>query len=167
MEMVDIIDEKLNVHYQASKEEAHEKGLLHKVVMAHILNSKGERLLIEHASHKQDGGQYVNTVGGHVSANESELGALKRETLEEVGIKNFTFTFKGKKILNRVVLNRIENHYCFFYELHSDELPTIGDEAASYKYFTDNQLRKLLKENKIIGGSLLFVITTFYPELLK
>lgn len=40
MEMVDIVDNDLRVLYQVTKKEAHEKGLLHKCVIAEVANSQ-------------------------------------------------------------------------------------------------------------------------------
>lgn len=78
MEQVDIIDENLKVLYSCDKSEAHEKGLLHATVIAEVHNSKGEWMLVKQASDKQDAGQYVSPVGGHVAAGESFEDALRR-----------------------------------------------------------------------------------------
>lgn len=168
MEIVDIVDEDLNILYQISKKEAHEKGLLHKCVIAEVINSKGEMMLIKPPSHKQDAGQYVSPVGGHVSAGESNEDAMKREVMEEIGMKNFTHKFKGKGIFNRFVLNRYENHYFLLYEIYTDEAPRLGDEAEAYKWFTKEELRKELKKNaKDFGDAFMFILPNFYPELLN
>jgi 8-oxo-dGTP pyrophosphatase MutT (NUDIX family) len=168
MEIVDIVDEDLNILYQISKQEAHEKGLLHKCVIAEVTNSKGQILLIKPYSYKQDAGQYVSPVGGHVSAGESDKDALKREVMEEIGMKDFTYKLKGKGIFNRFVLNRHENHYFLLYELFTDEMPQLGDEAETYKWFTKEELKKELKENiKEFGDAYIFILNNFYPELLK
>lgn len=168
MEMVDIVDEKLNFLYQISKQEAHEKALLHRCVIAEVINSKGEMMLIRPYSHKQDAGQYVSPVGGHVSAGETDEEALRREVAEEIGIQTFTFKLKGKAIFNRDVLGRHENHYFILYETFTDELPQLGDEAQSYKYFTTEELKKALHDNPDdFGGAYHFVVKTFYPELLS
>jgi len=131
MEMVDIVDEKLTILYQTTKKEAHEKGLLHKCVIATLFNSKGELMLVKPYSHKQDAGQFVSPVGGHVSAGESDEDALKREVMEEIGLSGFPYKLKGTGIFNRHVLGRHENHYFILYEIFSDETPVLGDEAES------------------------------------
>jgi len=46
MEKVDIVDENLKVLCAVSKEEAHAKGLLHPTIVAEIINSKSEWLLV-------------------------------------------------------------------------------------------------------------------------
>ena len=168
MEIVDIVDEKGNILYQTSKVESHEKGLLHKCVIAEVVNSKGDILLIKPYSYKQDAGQYVSPVGGHVRAGEKEEDALKREVDEEIGIKHFDATFKGKAIFNRKVLGRHENHYFFVYEIHTDEEPVLGDEAEFLTWFTQSELKEKIKNNKELFGDAYFaVVNNFYPELIK
>lgn len=109
MEYVDIVNENNKVIGKCSKEEAHQKGLLHRTVIAEVINLKGEWLLVQQAGHKQDAGQFVSPVGGHVSAGETEEEALKRETWEEIGLKDFTYKLKGKAIHNRIVNDKKEN----------------------------------------------------------
>lgn len=168
MEIVDVVDKDLNILYQITKQEAHEKGLLHKCVIAEVTNSKGQIMLIKPYSHKQDAGQFVSPVGGHVSAGETDEDALKREVMEEIGMKDFTYKFKGKGIFNRFVLNRHENHYFLLYEIFTDEAPNLGDEAETYRYFTKRELKKELKENpKEFGDAYFFILKKFYPELLN
>lgn len=168
MEIVEVVDKDLNILYQISKKEAHEKGLLHKCVIAEVINSKGELMLIKPYSHKQDAGQYVSPVGGHVTAGESDEDALKREVMEEIGMKDFTFKFKGKGIFDRHVLGRHENHYFLLYEIFTDENPELGDEAEKYKWFTKEDLKKELKDNiKDFGDAYIFILKNFYPELLS
>jgi isopentenyl-diphosphate delta-isomerase len=85
-ELVDIVDENNIVIRQMSKSQAHQQGLLHRTVISEIINSKGQWLLVKQAGDKQDPGQYVSPVGGHIKAGEAELEALAREAHEETGI---------------------------------------------------------------------------------
>ena len=168
MEMVDIVDEKLNFLYRTSKGESHQKGSLHKCVIAEVINSKGEIMLARPRPHKQDPGQYVSPVGGHVTSGETDEEALKREVKEEIGISNFTYKLKGKAIYNRFVIGRQENHYFILYEIFTDEKPQLGDEAESYKWFTKSELKKAIKENKKdFGDSYFVVLNNFYKDLLR
>lgn len=167
-EIVDAVDKNCKVIEQISKKIAHEKGLLHKTVIAEVINSKGEIMLVKPYSHKQDAGQYVSPVGGHVSAGESDEEALKREVMEEIGLKDFSFREKGRAIFDRRVLGRHENHYFIVYEIFTDEEPVLGDEAQSYKRFTKKELKTALKERKEeFGGAYFFVLKNFYPEFLS
>ena len=168
MEMVDVVDKNLTILYQLSKTKAHKKGLLHKCVIAEVINSKSQLMLIKPYHYKQDAGQYVSPVGGHVMAGETDEKALEREVQEEIGISNFTYKLKGKAIFNRHVLGRLENHYFILYEIFTDEKPQLGDEAESYRYFTKSDLKKEIKNNKDnFGDAYFFVVNNFYKDLLE
>lgn len=146
-EQVDIVDKNLKVLHKTSKENAHKKGLLHKTVIAEVVDSKGRYLLVKQAADRQDPGQYVSPVGGHVIAGESDENALKREAMEELGIASFKYRYVGKTIFHRQVLGRDENHYFVIYEIKSDQEPRLNHESVGYKKFTREELRRGLVEN--------------------
>lgn len=167
-ERVDIVDKDNNILYQTTKEEAHKRGLLHRTVIAELITSKGEWILVKQASDRQDAGQYVSPMGGHVSAGESEEEALKREVKEELGLINFPYKYIGKAMYQRKVIGRDENHYFILYETYSDTPPTLNHEAVSYKAFSQTELKRALKNSpKQFGAAFIFVVERFYPELLK
>ena len=168
LEMVDVIDEDNNILFSIEKQKAHEKGLLHRTILAQLINSKGEWILVKQASDRQDAGRYVSPVGGHIRAGESEIGALRRETLEELGLKTFTHKFIGRGIFNRRVLGRKENHYFILYEIYSDKKLKPGAEVESFKSFSKEEIKELLKDNPgLFGKAFHFAIKTFHPHLLK
>jgi isopentenyl-diphosphate Delta-isomerase len=167
MEEVDIVDENDRVIGKTTKEDAHSKGLLHRTVISEVKDSKGRWLLIKQAADKQDAGQYVSPMGGHVTAGESEDEGLKREAFEELGLKDFEFSLVGKLIFNRFTRGRQENHFFILYEIRSDETPVLNHESVSYRYFTEEELRKELKENpESFGNAFLALLQKFYPHLL-
>ena len=86
LEIVDILDDNLNCIDSKPKTVAHEQGLLHATVISELIDSEGDWTLVMQAGDRQDAGQYVSPVGGHVSAGESYEEALKREVEEEVGL---------------------------------------------------------------------------------
>lgn len=167
MEIVDVIDSKGNILYQETKEKAHLDGLLHKTVIGEVINSKGEVLLIKPSSHKQDAGQFVSPVGGHVTSGESNEEALKREALEEIGLTDTHYSFVGEAILDRQVIGRHENHMFLVYEILSDKDPILSDESVSFQWFTKDQLKRELINNRgNFGEAYLFVLKNFYKDLL-
>lgn len=168
MEKVDIVDENLKVLYSIDKQEAHDKELLHPTIVAEVINSKGEWLLVKQAGHKQDPGQFVSPVGGHVGSGENFDVALKREALEEVGLKDFKFKFVDKKIYKRKWTKGIENHYFLVYEIYSDVEPTLNDESVGYRRFKLDELKEILKsEPEIFGYAFHFVVRNFYSSLFR
>jgi len=152
-ELVDIVDEKSNFIKVITKQEAHKLGLLHRVVIAIVIDSKGRWLLVKQAKGKQDVGQYVAPAGGHVSAGETDIVALRREINEELGFaEDFKYEFIAEGIFNRFILGRQENHLFVIYKVYSDTKPVLSKEAESYKYFTLEELKRELKENPQIFG---------------
>lgn len=89
-EVVDIIDEQMQVVQQALKVEAHKNGSLHKTVIGY-LRYGDDWTLVRQAADRQDAGQLVAPVGGHVQASESDIDALLRESEEEIGTRNITY----------------------------------------------------------------------------
>lgn len=167
MEYVDIVNENDQVIGTVSKQEAHEKGLLHRTVIAEIINSKNEFVLVKQSSSRQDAGQFVSPVGGHVETGETEEEAIRREANEEFGLSNIEPKLIGKMIFYREVKGRKENHFFILYEIFSEQKPVLNSESVDYEYFSKEKLAKELKENPSkFGDAFHFVIKTFYPEFL-
>lgn len=168
IELIDIVDKRGKLLYQSTKEHAHKQGLLHKTVVAAAINSKGEWMLVRQSKTKQDAGQYVFPVGGHVTAKESEEDALRRETVEEMGVEKFEFKFLGRGIFSRTVLKSKENHLFHFYEIYTDSLPILGEESTAFDFFGLKNLNKHIKNNPgEFGYSLTNLIRIFYPEIIE
>ena len=164
-EMVDVVDENNKTLYKTSKKEAHDKGLLHRCVISEIINLKDEWLLFVPSEHKQDKHQYVSPIGGHVQAGESLEDALKREAFEEVGLEDYKFKFIGRGIYNRFVIGRRENHYFNLFEIYSDDKVVLSDETKDFKYFTKEEIKRLMKTDpKIFGGAFHFVYKNIYKK---
>ena len=135
MEQVDIIDEKGNILYQTSKQEAHERGLLHKTVVAEVINSRGEMVLIKQTSDRQDAGKIINPIGGHVSAGESNEDALKRAGIEEADIFLSLTQGDNRNVLAAQIAKHIFNVprvVCRIYDpLRAEMYSTLGLEIIS------------------------------------
>ncbi|MCL5073913.1 MAG: NUDIX domain-containing protein [Actinobacteria bacterium] len=167
MNDVDIVNEKNNVIGRVSKEKAHKKGLLHRTVISEVIGSDGRWTLVKQAKGRQDPGQYVSPVGGHVIAGESEENALKREAEEEFGLKNIKFKYIGRKIFNRIVNGQKENHYFIQYLIYSDNEPKLNYESVGFERFTKSELKSQLKNNpNKFGAAFHFVVQTFFPDLV-
>ncbi len=170
IEIIDIIDKNNNIKCKMSKLDAHTKGLLHKTVIAEVRDESGRFLLVKQASHKQDPGQFVSPVGGHVLAGETEEEALRREALEEIGLRNFECKYVGRAIFKRAIRSYIENHYFIVFEikLSSKRAIKLGDESVEFRYFTEKKIKQILESNpKYFGDAYLFVVENFYRHFLN
>jgi 8-oxo-dGTP pyrophosphatase MutT (NUDIX family) len=166
IENIDIVGERGQVLRQALKSDAHKNGWLHKIVVGY-LRKDGNWKLVRQAPHKQDAGQLVAPVGGHVKAGESEFGALLRESEEEIGTKNIGYKLIGRDTFRRRVLGRDENHMFVVYEITTDDEVALGDESESLEEFTSDELKQALQKypNKF-GDGFYFVLESFYPDYL-
>jgi 8-oxo-dGTP pyrophosphatase MutT (NUDIX family) len=165
-ELVDIIDDSGNVLRQELKVDAHKHGWLHKTAIGY-LKYGDDWALVRQASHKQDAGQLVAPVGGHVKAGESDEEALLRESEEEIGTRDITYELVGKKVFHRQVIGRDENHLFLIYEIATDDPIKLNEESVAIERFTRDDLKKALTEHpEDFGDSYYFVLEAFYPEYL-
>lgn len=166
-ELVDIVDKNDKIIGRCFKKEAHEKGLLHRCVIAEAIDSQGNWTLVKQAGDKQDAGQYVSPVGGHVRSGEVIEKALKREAYEEMGLINFKFELVGKAIFDRIVIGRKENHLFIVYKIFSDQKPTLNHESISFQKYTAGEWKKLMVGTPLLfGDAWWFVVKRFFPNFL-
>jgi isopentenyl-diphosphate delta-isomerase type 1 len=100
MEFFDVVDKDDNVIGEASREDCHEKGFIHRSVMFFVFDSQGRVLVTKRTQNKDFFPGYFSIVlGGHVQAGETYDEAVKREIEEEIGITTKPFlisTFKKR-----------------------------------------------------------------------
>lgn len=165
-ELVDVVDESGDVLGQILKTQAHVDGRLHKTVIG-CLRDMDQLYLVRQAADRQDAGQLVNPVGGHVRAGESDIDALLRECEEEIGTRNITYQEIGRARFHRQVIGRDENHLFIVYEIATDDPITLNHEAESIHSFSVNDLKRILKEEPDnFGDAYYFVLEKFYPHFL-
>ena len=165
-ELIDVIDENAVVVQRVMKTYAHEHGLLHKTVIGYMPKGNG-CLLVKQAADRQDAGQFVNPVGGHVAAGETDDEALLRECEEEIGTRNITFKFIGRELFHRQVIGRDEKHMFVVYEVYTEDEIVLNHEAVAVRQFTKNKLKKaLVNRPNAFGDALYFILEKFYPDYL-
>jgi 8-oxo-dGTP pyrophosphatase MutT (NUDIX family) len=165
-EIVDIIDENDQIISKCSKKHAHEVGLLHRCVIAEIID-RGQWTLVKQAGDRQDAGQFVSPVGGHVRSGEANEDALKREAFEEMGISGFNYELIGKAVYNRKVIGRKENHLFILYKIFTDQKPKLNHESVSFRKFTNEELKNEMTNNPLsFGDAWWFVVRKFFNEFL-
>lgn len=90
-EMFPVVDEQGNFITSATRGECHGGSmLLHPVVHLHVFNSQGQLFLQRRPIWKDiQPGRWDTAVGGHIILGENADQALRRETSEELNIKDF------------------------------------------------------------------------------
>ncbi len=165
-ELVDIVDEEGRVLEQALKSQAHQDGRLH-VTTIGCLRYGDDVALVRQSSDRQDAGQLVSPVGGHLKAGETEIEGLLRESEEEIGTRNITYKLMGRARFHRQVLGRDENHLFAVYELRTDDEIRLGEESESIERFSEEELRRAVRDNpRDFGDAFYFVAEHFYPAYL-
>ena len=93
-ELLPLCDKEGNIKGTALRSVCHDglSMLLHPVVHLHVFNKDGELYLQKRPNHKDvQPGKWDTAVGGHVDPDETINQALKRESLEELGLEEFSF----------------------------------------------------------------------------
>ncbi len=129
------------------KQEAHEKGVLHRAFSVFIFNDKKELMLQQRATHKYHSpGLWTNTCCSHQREGESNLSAGKRRLQEEMG---FTTDLKETTafIYKAPFDNGLTEHeFDHILVGHYNEAPEINpEEVAAWKWVAMDALSKDIK----------------------
>ncbi len=112
---------------------------LHPVVHLHVINAKGQLLLqLRPKSKKIQPGRWDTGVGGHISLGENLVDALKRETVEEIGLTNFE-----AQLTRRYVWKcEAENEYVFVFTTKSEGpfKPKNAGEVDDLRFWSTDEL---------------------------
>ncbi|XOU94190.1 MAG: NUDIX hydrolase [Candidatus Kerfeldbacteria bacterium] len=160
MEYLDIIDKNNKVIGRASKEDIYAKKLKHRIVHALVFNNQNKMLL-------QQRGRNCNylpmgwstSVGGHVQSGESYKEAAIRETKEEIGI-----TATPKLIYQDIYRDprNFYKHLETFKIIHNGPFITHPHEVEVVKFFTMDEIKKMIKSNELFHPELLFLLNKYY-----
>ncbi|MFZ2199828.1 MAG: NUDIX hydrolase [Microgenomates group bacterium] len=165
-EQLDIINDQNEVVGTIGKSIAHKDGILHRIVIGELVNSKGEYCFVKQASDRQDPGQFVSPIGGHVGAGESGDDALIRECQEECGFTPDNFDLIGKTLYSREVIGRKENHLFLVYVIRADQDLTLNHESVEYKWFSVADIQRILQTNpNYFGAAWHHVFKNIFPTV--
>ncbi len=141
-EMFPLVDEDGNITGTATRAECHNGSmLLHPVVHLHVFNSAGDLFLQKRPEWKDiQPGKWDTAVGGHVDLGESVDQALKRETLEELGITAFT----PQKFEPYVFQSQRERELVFPFRCVYDGEVRPSAETDGGRFWTQQEIREAM-----------------------
>ncbi len=150
-EFLPIVDEEGKLLGKASRAECHlNPELMYPVVRLHVFNSKGE-ILLQRRSLKSDiePGKWDSAVAGHVRYGEEIDAALKRESLEEIGIDISEFQLLSKRVFKA----KTSTALMFVFIAVTDDIPEANkkevEEIAFYKL---QEIMPLINKGKASMG---------------
>jgi ADP-ribose pyrophosphatase YjhB (NUDIX family) len=167
-EMVDVVDDNNQVLRKAPLAEVHQQGLLHRSFLGLIKDAEDRWLLVKQAKGKPEAGKYVSPIGGHVRAGESAEEALKREMLDQFGIKEFEHQFAGKIIYNQIVDGIVERHHFELFEITLHDQKQLELKPLEYRPLSETELVAEVRTHADQFSATIFtVLNNFYPYLLQ
>lgn len=149
-EQVILVDNQDNVKGTMGKQEAHEKGLLHRAISIIIFNSKKELLLQQRADSKYHwAGIWSNSVCSHPRENESYQKAAERRLQEELGFTTnltqaFHFIYKAKDEQSGLTEHELDH---VFIGVFDGQIPFNPNEVKAVKWMKPESLFQDVTEN--------------------
>jgi isopentenyldiphosphate isomerase/intracellular septation protein A len=145
-EWFDIVTEKGEVKGKAPRSAVHgNPGLLHPVVHLHVFNRNSQLYLQKRALSKEvQPGKWDTSVGGHIHSGEDVNTALKREAMEEIGIRVEDF----QPLYSYVMKNSFESELVYAFRMISNGPFKINhDEIIFGKFWRIKDIRNNLGKN--------------------
>ena len=142
-----IVNEEGAVTGKAPRSVCHDgkSKLLHPVVHLHVFNKEGQ-LFLQKRSVKKDiqPGKWDTSVGGHIAPGETVEDALKRETMEELGLRNIEPQFFHRYVWE----SSRERELVFSFMTVSDKVPEFDkNEIDDGRFWSLDEIMKNAGKN--------------------
>ena len=159
-------DEKIGL---MPKQEAHEKGVLHRAFSVFIFNGKNELMLQQRALHKYHSpGLWTNTCCSHQRDGETTLQAGKRRLFEEMGfhtdLKETTSFIYKAPFDNGLTEHELDHILVGTFK----GIPNINkEEVASWRWMDLEEVKNDIQKNpEIYTAWFKIIFDKFYQHLL-
>ncbi len=155
--LIQIVDEDDRPVASATKQEAWDQGLRHRVVRIMITNDAGE-ILLQHRSPAKDifPDCWDNSAAGHVDSGEDYDQAALRELKEELGLDGIALKEIGKYATDETWRGHRLKRFTKVYQAQSNQTPKRleAGKVDDARWFTLEQVKSLLKKgpNKASDG---------------
>src|SRR6266545_7258157 len=147
---IQIVDENDQPVGSATKQEAWDKGLIHRCVRLMVHNKAG-KVLLQHRTPTKDifPNSWDTACAGHVDAGEDYDRAIEREIEEELGWSTLTLTKLGKYYASEVWQGRKFNRFNQCYKVEAEQTPTKLEEGKidGWKWWRIQDVKKLVKDH--------------------
>lgn len=165
---IQIVDEHDQPVGGATKQEAWERGLIHRIVRISILDENGRLLVQKRSQQKQPyPGCWDNSAAGHVDVGETYEQAALRELQEELGLQDVTLQPVGDYYIEVHDDWRIMKRFTRVYTaVLPSPVPTFGlspREVERTEWMDVAQVKQLVREHPDqVSDGLEQVITRFF-----
>lgn len=154
---IQIVDENDLPTGQATKQEAWDKGLIHRIVRLMVFNRAGQ-VLLQHRTPTKDifPNCWDSAAAGHVDAGEDYGAALKREISEELGLSGLRPKFLGRYRSDETIGGKRFNRFTNCYTATTEETPTQLEKHKidGWQWFDLEEVKRMAKEHpeKVTDG---------------
>jgi 16S rRNA (adenine1518-N6/adenine1519-N6)-dimethyltransferase len=154
---IQTVDENDQPIGSATKQEAWDQGLIHRVVRLVICNKAGQ-MLLQHRTPIKDifPNCWDSAAAGHVGAGEDYDQAIKREMAEELGFDDLELTPLGRYRSNETIDGRIFNRFTQCYVATTERTPMHyeKDKIDGWQWFDLGHVKQMVKEHpeKVTDG---------------
>lgn len=170
-ELIDVLDENGNRTGEIlTREEIHQKGLCHRIVVIAIIDAKGNILMQQRSKNKsKNPGKWDVAAAGHVSSGQTSTEAAIRETLEEVGIKvnekelEYILTYKNKENVDEDYIDN-QIYDCYIVKREEIDLKDIKmqeSEVEQVKLCNQKQFSEIIENGNIMKRD------EFYKKIIE
>ncbi len=164
--LITIVDENDEPIGSATRSEARQKGLIHRIVRIMVENKSGMILLQKRSSQMETyPGCWDHSAAGHVDLGEGYLSAAKRELIEEIGIQVEKLQEIGSYFSDDRSGNQTIKRFNKVYKTISESKPTKlqTSEVEEVKWFTLDEIKRLIKDSRDnVTDGLEYVISRYY-----
>lgn len=161
-----IVNENDEIIGSATKQEAWDKGLIHRIVRIMLAHPDG-RILIQHRTPAKDifPNCWDNSVAGHVDAGEDYDAAAQRELTEELGLGPLLLEKIGYYRSNETWKGHRFNRFTTCYKATLSDTPQKleAGKVDATRWVTVNELKRLVVERPdVVTDGLRQVVERFY-----
>lgn len=164
--LIMIVDESDRPVGSATKKEAWDQGLIHRIVRIMIENRKGQ-ILLQHRTPTKDiyPNCWDNSVAGHVDAGEEYEQAAVRELREELGLEGLDYAEIGRYRSDETWNGHRFNRFSRVYKIKADVVPARLEEGKidDARWFSVEDVKQLLSDHPDqVSDGLRQVIERYY-----